>query len=81
MRFPFTTEAKSQLRAIDRQTALRILEALTRLGESGTGDVSPLAGEWQGCYRLRCGDYRVIFRRIEDGLEVIAIGHRSEIYR
>ena len=70
-----------QLRAIDRSLALRILEMLTRFGESGAGDVSPLHGEWQGCFRLRCGDHRVIFRRIEDGLEIIAVGHRSEIYK
>ncbi len=49
-----------QLRAIDRSVALRILEMLTRLGKSGVGDVSPLHGEWQGCFRLRCGDHRVI---------------------
>ena len=70
-----------QLRAIDRAVALRILEMLTRFGESAVGDVSPLHGEWQGCFRLRCGDHRVIFRRIEDGLEIIAVGHRSEIYQ
>ena len=70
-----------QLRAIDRSIALRILELLTRFGESGVGDVSPLHGEWQGCFRLRCGDHRVIFRRIEDGLEIIAVGHRSELYK
>ena len=51
---------------------------LSRFGESGAGDVSPLHGEWQGCHRLRCGDHRVIFRRIEDGLEIIAVGHRSD---
>jgi mRNA interferase RelE/StbE len=70
-----------QLRAIDRPVALRILEMLSRFGESGIGDVSPLHGEWKGCFRLRCGDHRVIFRRIEGGLEIIAVGHRSELYR
>lgn len=70
-----------QLRAINRTDALRILETIARFGESGVGDVSPLHGEWQGCFRLRCGDYRAIFRQIEDGLEVIAVGHRSEIYK
>ena len=34
-----------QLRAIDRSVALRILEMLTRFGESGVGDVSPLRAE------------------------------------
>ena len=81
MRFPFTLEARSQLRAIERSTALGILEAIARFGETGSGDAAPLHGEWKGCYRLRVGDYRVIYRLIDDGFEVIAVGHRSEIYR
>jgi hypothetical protein len=38
-------------------------------------------GEWQGCYRLRVGEYRVIFRYIEDGLEILTVGHRSDVYK
>jgi hypothetical protein len=30
---------------------------------------------------LRVGEYRVIFRTIEDGLEVLTVGHRSDVYR
>jgi mRNA interferase RelE/StbE len=81
VRFPFTSEARAQLRAIDREAALRILETIARFGATGTGDVGPLHGEWDGCYRLRIGDYRVIFRYIEGGLEILALGHRSEIYQ
>jgi mRNA interferase RelE/StbE len=80
VRFPFTLEARQQLRAIDRATALRILETIVRYGSTNTGDVEPLHGEWQGCYRLRVGEYRVIFRHIVDGLEIITVGHRSDIY-
>ena len=81
MRFPFTPEARAQLRAIDRTVALRILESIARLGETQSGDVEPMRGEWQGCYRLRVGEYRVIFRYIEDGLEVLTVGHRSDVYK
>lgn len=80
MRFPFTREARAQLRAIDRSTALNILEAIARFGENQSGDVAPLHGEWQGCYRMRVGDYRVIYRPIENGLQIIAVGHRSDVY-
>ena len=38
-------------------------------------------GEWQGCYRLRIGEYRVIFRTIEEGLEILTVGHRSDVYK
>src|SRR5450432_548550 len=42
--------------AIDRASALRILETIARYGTTGTGDVELMHGEWQGCYRLRIGD-------------------------
>ena len=80
MRFPFTLEAQTQLRAMDRATALRILEAIARHGSTSAGDVEPMHGDWQGCYRLRVGEYRVIFRRIVDGLEILTVGHRSDVY-
>jgi mRNA interferase RelE/StbE len=81
VRFPFTHEAQAQLRVIDRDIALRILHAIARFGESGAGDAAPLHGEWDGCYRLRIGEYRVIFRYIEQGLEILAVGHRSDVYQ
>ncbi|GAX34657.1 type II toxin-antitoxin system RelE family toxin [Nodularia sp. NIES-3585] len=43
----------------------------------------PLTGEWSGFYKLRVGDYRVIYEfDIENQLIIIArIGHRREIYQ
>lgn len=81
MRFPFTPEAQAQLRAIDRAVALRILKSIAHFGETGSGDVEPMRGEWQGSYRLRVGEYRVIFRYIEDALEILTVGHRSDVYK
>jgi len=66
---------------LDRATALRILEAIARQGSAHTGGVEPMHGEWRGCYRLRVGEYRVVFRYIADGLEILAVGHRSSVYR
>ena len=81
MRFPFTPEARAQLRSIDRAVALRILESIAHFGETHSVDVEPMRGEWPGCYRLRVGEYRVIFRYIEDGLEILTVGHRSDVYK
>ncbi|OQA17530.1 MAG: Plasmid stabilization system protein [Chloroflexi bacterium ADurb.Bin360] len=43
----------------------------------------PLAGDLTGFYKLRIGDYRVIYeiREPECLLIVHAVGHRREIYR
>ena len=62
MKFIWPDSARADLRAIDREMAIRILHGLTEYGESGKGDLKALAGQWQGYFRLRMGDYRIIRR-------------------
>jgi mRNA interferase RelE/StbE len=81
VKFAWPESARSELRAIDRQTAIRILHALTEYGDTGTGDLRTLSGEWKGHFRLRVGDYRVIFAISKDEITVIRVRHRSEVYR
>ncbi|MBA3874000.1 MAG: type II toxin-antitoxin system mRNA interferase toxin, RelE/StbE family [Anaerolineae bacterium] len=41
-----------------------------------------LTGQWAGYYRIRVGDYRIIYRIEHSELLIVieAIGHRREIY-
>jgi mRNA-degrading endonuclease RelE of RelBE toxin-antitoxin system len=81
MRFVWPESARSDLRAIDRETAVRILHGLTEFGESGKGDIKALGGEWQGYFRLRIGDYRIIVAMTREEVTVVRVRHRSEVYR
>lgn len=74
--------AKSQLRAIDRNTAVEILRAIDRYMVLGEGDVKPLASPLSGL-RLRVGDWRVIFKKTSDdrGIAITRVAHRSVAYR
>jgi mRNA interferase RelE/StbE len=59
----------------------RINDALERL--EGWPDVSgakPLRKELKGCFRLRCGDWRIVFRPVGDDLIVTAIDNRRNVY-
>ncbi|MDP9054574.1 MAG: type II toxin-antitoxin system RelE/ParE family toxin [Acidobacteriota bacterium] len=60
---------------------MRILLALTRYGDSGEGDIKALSGDWDGYYRLRAGDFRVIFTITSEGVLIVRIRHRSDVYR
>jgi mRNA interferase RelE/StbE len=40
----------------------------------------PLRRDLHGCYKLRIGDYRVIYFLKKNIVHVVAIGHRREIY-
>ncbi|MBK3570763.1 type II toxin-antitoxin system RelE/ParE family toxin [Streptomyces sp. MBT62] len=83
--FRFTTTAQRQLRTVDRTSAMRILTALTRLGDDpyrDDADVKKLSGH-DGLYRLRVGDFRLAYR-IDDGqliILVVKIGNRRDVYR
>ena len=77
----WTDPAKADLRAIDKDTALRILHTLTRYLVSGEGDVKRLQDIEPPELRLRVGDYRVRFYDHGDSILVLAIKHRREVYR
>ena len=81
MNFIWPESARSELRAVDREYAMRILLALTRYAESGEGDIKALSGECAGYYRLRVGDFRVIFRIGPEEMAIVRIRHRSDVYR
>lgn len=74
-------KSQSQLNAIDRQTALGILHAIDEFLTTGVGDVKKLRPP-RDEFRLRVGDYRVIF--LSSGahsIEILAVKHRKDAYR
>jgi mRNA interferase RelE/StbE len=81
MNFVWPESARTDLRGIDRDAAMRILLALTKFGESGEGDIKALAGEWLGYFRLRVGDYRAIFSVSPKEIVILRVRHRSDVYR
>jgi addiction module RelE/StbE family toxin len=40
----------------------------------------PLSGNLAGHYRIRTGDYRLVFRLEGQTIVVVKIGHRSRLY-
>jgi mRNA-degrading endonuclease RelE of RelBE toxin-antitoxin system len=77
----WTDQARADIRALDRQTAMRVLHGLHRFVESGSGDLKALQGEFEEL-RLRIGDYRLFFVHASDGtIEIRRVRHRKEAYR
>jgi mRNA interferase RelE/StbE len=82
--FRWREQAVRQLKAIPQPTALTILRALAPLGDDprrSDANIKKLAGH-QDRYRLRVGDYRVIYEVSDAQLVilVVGVGHRREIY-
>lgn len=79
--------AESAMRAlskIQKRDRLKILEKIDTLEQdpSPTGSVK-LKGYKEALYRIRSGDYRIVYSIKQEVLIVLVvdIGHRREIYR
>ncbi|MBL1078044.1 type II toxin-antitoxin system RelE/ParE family toxin [Nocardia sp. 2] len=83
-KFRFLESARRELRGLDQRDAMRILTALTALGDDPYAeglDVRKLTG-YDG-YRLRVGRFRVVYR-VDNGelvILVVKVGWRRDIYR
>ncbi|MGD0668703.1 MAG: type II toxin-antitoxin system RelE/ParE family toxin [Bryobacteraceae bacterium] len=74
-------EARADVRRLDRSTAMHIFESVLRCARMGGGDVIPLHGDMAGYFRLRIGDYRVLFALEGGTMRIFGVRHRSEAYR
>ena len=77
----WSPEARADLRAIDGETAMQILNCLDRYLASRAGDVKKLKPPRTG-FRLRCGDYRVFFdQKDENTIGILGVRNRRDAYR
>ena len=79
----FRRSAQKDLDRLDARTGERVLHAIAELGDEPR---PPGCGKLKGgsnAYRIRVGDYRVIYS-VKDAVLVVAIErvrHRREVYR
>lgn len=79
MNIEFKPRAVKDLDALDRATARRVLEKIRGLENNLAGDVKRLTN-FTPEYRLRVGDYRVLFEIEGDRVIIFRIKHRSRAY-
>ncbi|CAK0780131.1 mRNA interferase RelE/StbE [Gammaproteobacteria bacterium] len=76
----FKPRAIKDLNALPSETGRRIMDKIERLKTDLSGDVKRLTHHTPE-YRLRVGDYRVLFEVEQQTLMVYRIVHRREAYR
>jgi len=84
LRVRILDSAARDLARLDRPIGRRVVERISWLAANFEATrPEPLGGSLSGFYKLRVGDFRVIYEllRAEQTLMVHAIGHRREIYR
>jgi len=76
--------AARDLAQLDKPIGRRIVQRIRWLSEHlDSISLEPLTGDLDGFYKLRVGDYRVIYEILYDEQTIVihAVGHRKDIYR
>jgi len=79
----FTYKAQEDLEKLDDETGERVLNKIVWLKDN-FDQIGPLSlsNEWQGFFKLRIGDWRVIYGINENKkITVYKIGKRDKIYK
>ena len=79
MKFDFSNNAMKAIGKLDANMAGRIFKGI--MGLPDRGDIKPLEGNHAGQFRLRIGDWRIIFT-VENNIVLIGyILPRGEAYK
>lgn len=73
----YSKQAAKYLNSQDKNAQQRIRDGIMKIPD---GDIKPLQGA-PGTFRLRVGDWRVLFSYMPEGVYVRDIGPRGGIYK
>ena len=79
MKITIAPRAEKQFRKLPKFDQIAIAQKIRRLPQSNVLGEEKLSG-YLRTYRVRVGDYRIVYRRTDD-IYIILIGHRRDIYR
>ena len=79
----FTSSAHREVKALERAVPRRLASHIDELAENPFPASSKKLKGQPDHYRLRIGDYRIIYRieKKRVTIVVVKIGHRREVYR
>jgi mRNA interferase RelE/StbE len=76
----YKASVEKDLRRIDRKQAKRILDKIEEVLRKDQAAGEALKGEYKGLFKLRVGDYRIIYTKTKKGVLILRISHRGEAY-
>ena len=79
MKVILSPKAKKQLKSVGRTVQIILAKKIRGFAVLITGEQK--LGGYQDMYRIRIGDYRIVYRKSPDQIFIVLLGHRKEIYR
>ena len=81
MRLTILGSARKQLKGLPKFKQIIVSQKIRALTTGKQiSNVETLSG-YRGVYRVRVGDYRIVYKRTIDEVCVVVIGHRKEAYK
>lgn len=78
----FHAEVKKDLKGLPTSHIAAIKTAISERLSRHPYDFKALSGKkFHGLYRLRVADYRIVYYIEDETVKILAIGHRSKIYK
>lgn len=77
----YKASVAGDLKRIDKTQTRKLLAKLEEALRKNLHAGEPLKGEFQGLFKYRIGDYRVICAKTAEGILILRIAHRKEVYR
>jgi mRNA interferase RelE/StbE len=84
MQIQYYHEFLQELEKLDKKIQKRIKEKLKELFRTPFSNYTHLAlkgKQFKGLYKLRIGDWRLIYKLVGEEIHFITLGHRSEVYK
>ena len=82
-RIQWRSSTKKDIRSLPRQEVARIVAAITELSNEPLPHGSQKLSGAERTYRIRVGDYRVIYEVFSDSriVDIQRVRHRKDVYR
>ena len=80
-RIEYDSKAVKQIQKLDKSVASKILDGIEEFAsDPESKKIVKLKTPFDGAFRLRVGDYRVVFYQEDDLMIISKIAHRKQVY-
>ena len=76
----YKASVERDLRKIDKKQINRLLDKIEDVLSENPSKGEALKGQLKGLYKLRVGEYRVIYAKTKKGVLVVRIASREKVY-
>ena len=81
MRVIISPRAEKSLRKLPKMDQLAVARKIRLARDEQVGILDEKLSGFVDIYRVRVGNYRVVYKKTEQELYIVLIGHRREIYQ